>query len=583
MERQGIAANGLTLISCQPSVAAKRFIALTECLGVRAKVVHALEKAEVAFILAEAKRSREAVVVDCAGFTRASESLAEAVFSGLRDIKTDVLLLVTEASQYLSRYVEKATASRIIGVLEKECAGYSECLFGSGVSAELSGYSIQTSGSSVLYIAGVEGSFEPILSIDGAVSFCRVTGEAGYGSTYVWSTPEIFDMTKPLDSEAEFELAADKYLPAMIFLRAALGQRRWHARRASAAVIVDDPLLRRRYGALDFTRVLASAREHRYHVTLAFIPWNYWRTRRRHAQFFRRYGDVFSVCVHGNDHTAGEFSSANFEELSRKISEAQARFQAHEARTGLQHEWLMVWPQERYSIEALRALADNGHFAAVANSRCIPNDPLAQGKVRGEHLLLPAPDMWYGVPILKRHYLAEGMAKFALALFLGRPAILATHHRFFRQGTGRLEKFVETTRRLRPEVEWQSVTRSLQRLCWQRKVGESDWEARFFTNEFELESAADGRCDYTLHRRIPYGARVEAVTVDGSPVDFAIDDDDLRFQTTVEDRAMIKVECSRRSLPPPRRASKMHWARVAMRRIGSELRDYIAASADSTE
>src|SRR5690606_41369840 len=47
------------------------------------------------------------------------------------------------------------------------------------------------------------------------------------------------------------------------------------------------------------------------------------------------------------------------------------------------------------------------------------------------------PDMWYGVPILKRHYLAEGMAKFALALFLGRPAILATHHRFFRQGTGR--------------------------------------------------------------------------------------------------------------------------------------------------
>src|SRR5690606_41565194 len=90
-------------------------------------------------------------------------------------------------------------------------------------------------------------------------------------------------------------------------------------------------------------------------------------------------------------------------------------------------------------------------------------------------------------------------------------------------------------------------------------------------------------CDYTLHRRIPYGARVEAVTVDGSPVDFAIDDDDLRFQTTVEDRAMIKVECSRRSLPPPRRASKMHRARVAMRRIGSELRDYIAASADSTE
>src|SRR5690606_40624290 len=64
----------------------------------------------------------------------------------------------------------------------------------------------------------------------------------------------------------------------LIFLRTTFGDRCWHTPNHAAALVIDDPLVSRRYGFIEFESLLESARLHSYHVSLAFIPWNHTRS-----------------------------------------------------------------------------------------------------------------------------------------------------------------------------------------------------------------------------------------------------------------------------------------------------------------
>ena len=171
-----------------------------------------------------------------------------------------------------------------------------------------------------------------------------------------------------------------------------------------------------------------------YHVTLAFIPWNHWRSRAAQARMFLDHADCFSICAHGCDHTKKEFGSTDYEDLLSRNFVARQRMEQHRERTGLASEPLMVCPQEQYSLEAMRAFADSRQFIGVVCTACMPRNLAAPG-ICGADLLLPAQDSFFGFPVFKRHYWTD-MSVFAMALFLGKPAILVEHHEFFRDGPG---------------------------------------------------------------------------------------------------------------------------------------------------
>ena len=58
---------------------------------------------------------------------------------------------------------------------------------------------------------------------------------------------------------------------------------------------------------------------------------------------------LFSVSIHGCDHTAGEFGTTSLEVLQRPAELAQSRMRNHQARTGIQHDSVMVFPQGVFS------------------------------------------------------------------------------------------------------------------------------------------------------------------------------------------------------------------------------------------
>lgn len=559
------------------------FVRLAMCLGIEAQRAEVGSEAELDIALSRSSAAGNALMIDITSIAAGFPAGAGRLHSALASSKALVLLLVADETAATSRFLELVTAGSISAVHRTDAVEARFSRQSKDLTRELSGHTFRRSDKPALHFATQDEAFDQLLSIGGNPSFGRLEGEDASKNVFVWGTPAVFDMLRPLDAELEFELAVDEYLPAVIFLRSAFADRCWHNPSTDAALVIDDPLLERRYGFIDFEKLLASAREHQYHVTLGFIPWNYRRTRSANADFFRSREDVFSLCVHGNDHTEGEFGSDDYHDLLGKAFEALSRMDLHRARTGLQHEVLMVCPQERYSVEALRALSDSQGFSAVVNTRRIPDDPAAHGKVCGADLLLPAQDSWFGIPLLKRHYASEGMSRFALALFLGRPAVLAEHHQYFQGGTARIERFVADLSTLDPAVKWRPLTETIRRLRWQRRLSGQRWCMRFFSDVFELVHQSDESGEYELIRRIPENEIIETVTVDGQPIAFAFEGNMLHLEVFAPARAVRRIEVHRRAVrtPKARVTSPSYRAQVALRRALSELRDNVLARNDA--
>ena len=550
------------------------FAALAQSFGIAAESVNVRGAAdlEAAFV---STTKDGVVVVDVESLARTLPDTANRLRDILSQASMRAFLLVTSSTEATSRYLECITGGVVPGAcVVDDSTGPTR--FTTRLAQELSGHSFPRPAASILCLA-TRGDFETIMTIDGHPTFGRIVRPSLDASIFVWSTQRVFDIYRPLQAEVELEVATDAYVPVLIFLKAAFGERCWHTRSAAAGLVIDDPLLQPRYGFIDFEKLLASARQHRYHVTVAFIPWNHWRTRLREAALFRKYSDVFSVCVHGNDHTKGEFYSEDEQDIVARADEAATRMDSHRERTGIPYEAIMVCPQERYSVKALRAIGDSKRFAVVVNARCIPDDPAAAGQVCAADLLLPAQDSWFGMPILKRHYLAEGMGKFALALFLGRPAILVEHHDDFHSGTVSIENFAAEVRKISPSVQWAPLSETIKRLCWQRHISDHHWSVRFFADRFELVHDVNEMVRYDLTKRVSDDAVVDRVTVNGVPVSFSLNGRMLQFSVDASARNVFQIGVVVHSSrgPTPRSVTLAYRTRVAMRRILSEVRDSI--------
>jgi len=48
-----------------------------------------------------------------------------------------------------------------------------------------------------------------------------------------------------------------------------------NSRETLACLVIDDPLLKPRYGRLDYKNLLEEMKEHSFFTEIAFIPWNY--------------------------------------------------------------------------------------------------------------------------------------------------------------------------------------------------------------------------------------------------------------------------------------------------------------------
>ena len=234
---------------------------------------------------------------------------------------------------------------------------------------------------------------------------------------------------------------------------------------------------------------------------------------------------------------------------------------------------VMVCPREEYSIEALHALADSGRFLGLVNTGCVPRD-LNSKCVRGSDLLLPAQDAFFGFPIFKRHYWSD-ISVFAMAAFLGKPAILVEHHDFFQDENRLLKDFAARFRAACPKIRWSSLTDLARRTCQQRRAASDVLEVRFFTDEFLMSNPDAEPRTVRFRRRLPQSTDIEFITVNGAPVSFARDGEFVGFEARLEGKGVAAVRLSRRPVPMPDIISRSwtYSAGVAVRRLSSEIRD----------
>src|SRR5262249_51781591 len=88
-------------------------------------------------------------------------------------------------------------------------------------------------------------------------------------------------------------------VPLVMFIRLMFPDVAWRPLELSACLIIDDPLLRQRYGFCDFGMLLNLMRRYGFTTNIAFIPWNWSRTSTVDGEFFRKEPEHFSVSIHG--------------------------------------------------------------------------------------------------------------------------------------------------------------------------------------------------------------------------------------------------------------------------------------------
>lgn len=220
-----------------------------------------------------------------------------------------------------------------------------------------------------------------------------------------------------------------------------------------ASIIIDDLLIKNNYGFLNYRKLLNLMDAYNFFTTIAFIPWNYKRSDKKIADLLRARRDRFSICVHGCDHTKGEFANTHPKFLDSKVRLATARMIEHEKRTGIPFERIMVFPQGKFSIQSMESLKRNRYIGAV-NTESI--------SVNG-HISLNISDYlkckimkYSNFPLFLRNNPEEAI-DFAFDLFFGKPAFIVLHHDYLKNGYQRLIDLVNKINACSQKIKWDSI------------------------------------------------------------------------------------------------------------------------------
>ena len=420
----------------------------------------------------------------------------------------------------------------------------------------------------------------PLITIGGAPCFLRADRDDT--AVFLAACTDVMDIDAAVPPGLQPIDRLLRFVPFLAYLRSSFGSRCWTNERPAACIIIDDPLLRERYGFLDFQRLDSRLGHSPFSMNIAFIPWNYRRTDRRVAGRFTRADRRFSVSIHGCDHTRAEFGSADEAWLRRQARRALSRMDAHEQLTGIRHNRVMVFPQGIFSKASLKALGDEGFVAAV-NSTIYPIDA-APGDVTFRDFLVPAMTRFDGAPLFMRHY-PDRLERFALDLFLGRPALIVEHHGFFRNGYDAVARCVDFVNRIAPDILWTDLEEVCESTCLTRRAGDRQ-HVRAYGSVLRMRSAQNGRRAVRVekHRHSEF---VDAVTWNGRLVPFDVDDNTVTCDILLngDERGVLRFQAAAPHLSIDDHAPSLSDRfKVFARRRLCEVRDnYVDRSAVLTE
>lgn len=413
-----------------------------------------------------------------------------------------------------------------------------------------------------------------LVSANGKPLFAKL--RVDHSEVFVLATDRLLD----LDARMEEPGAApfSQFAPIVMLARGLFGDGIWHANERFASLIVDDPLLKRNFGFLNYERLLDAMDRTGFATTIAFIPHNHRRTRRDTADLVTRRSDRFSVCFHGCDHTRAEFGGEDFVALQTTAARARRRMDALGRESGVTADDVMVFPQGVFSAVAVAALEEEGLLAAVNTSPRASND---SRPFSGAESIDVATRRYADIPVFLRRYPGDAQG-LALDLFLGRPALIAAHPPDFRNGYAPISRTAEALTSAGQPLVWCGLGRIARELQLLRDAGHGRVHVIGTTDTIVLRNRSDAAVEF-LVTRPEARRRVRAVQATGSVLPFRRYRGRVFFQCRLEPRSeeTIRVERCLEPLAAVPAPALDHRIRVGIRRRLSEFRDEYLVRSDS--
>lgn len=403
-----------------------------------------------------------------------------------------------------------------------------------GFTNELSGQDLvaQPGRSCALLLNGAKAQSVLALSSTGGSIYSR----AEDANQEVFFATGIEHPTAPLKPFAydvpDYQFSA--VAPFMMFFRYAAGGRAWHSNRQFANVTIDDPLLQEPYGYVNYSNLLLEMEKHKFHTTIAFIPWNFDRSQPQVVSLFRNHPDLFSICIHGNNHDHQEFPSLqnrSLEVQTANLKQALARMERFHQLTQLPYDRVMVFPHSIGPTETLVALKRYNYLATV-NSQDVPLD--SSYPQDPTFALRPMTLAFYSFPSLRRYSAEIPIPESTLAVdaFLGNPLLFYVHQSYFAEGENRFDPIADTVNRLVPDVRWRGLGDIAEHLYLEKLRLDGNYDIKAFASSIQLENIHSKDAVFFVAKdedfRIPL-----KVLVDGKPYPYTKNADLISFQVPV--------------------------------------------------
>jgi hypothetical protein len=425
-------------------------------------------------------------------------------------------------------------------------------------------------------VEGAVGSRALLSTSSGTVSFeCRL----GAVDVFLSACPISLDIDDPVEGRFfDIRRYFSSVVPLLLFLKHAFPGAVGSKRPVGASLIVDDPVLKRRYGYMHFDRVLGAMTRHAFCTTVAFIPWNWRRTNRRTAALFRGNSDRYGLVLHGCDHTANEFATPSVARLNHKAKAALHRAQRHQERTGLRVSPIMVFPQGAFTPDALYVLKCN-NFTAAVNTEVNPVGALPPTRVR--ELWQVAIMQYSSFPVFTRRYAFHGLENFVFDVFLGKPCLIVGHHDVFKDEGRELLTLVDRLNSMAGGLAWGGLDAVIARSYASREDADGTQSIRMFANEMSLGGGAGGGATFRVEKQELDPSAIRRVTCNGREIDWTWTFGFAKFEVEVRqaDSVVIRIEHSDRLGESNVNDGTRYRMAVRARRYLSEVRDdYIATN-----
>jgi hypothetical protein len=411
-----------------------------------------------------------------------------------------------------------------------------------------------------------------IVSTDRGALFVRFEHEGV--PVFLCSGSTIMNLESDLpDGIFDVRHHAPEAIPPVLYIKWAFAATSWMAPEKGACLIIDDPLLRPRYGFVDYHELLSHMRRYKFSTNIAFIPWNWSRSDSRVTTLFRENPEYYSISVHGCAHTQAEFGRDDSEYLRGKARRAIERMDQHEAATGVVHDRVMVFPQGVFSEAAMNVLKRTYLIAAVNN------DTISSDK---NPRRITVADVWdtaimaYGnFPLFTRRYPWSGIENFAFDSLLGKPVIIVVHHDFCRDHCIRLIEFMEQVNGLACPLIWRSLGELIKRSCRQRTLSPGLTQVEMYGKELHLENLSNGTQRYLVRRREADRSIIDETVIGNRAVSWEQDGDRIQFGIELHAGEAATVQLRYREQGDVIKTAENlnDKARTMLRRYLCELRD----------